>query len=78
MKNIKGVAMGFVAGALCMVSVTAFAAYPQVMTSVLNDVLFQINGEKVASPSDQPVLNYNGYTYVPVRYVSEALGAEVN
>ncbi len=79
MKNLKGVAVGFVAGAMCMVSVTAaFAAYPQVMTSVLNDVLFQINGEKVASPSDQPVLNYNGYTYVPVRYISEALGADVN
>ena len=76
MKKFRGVAMGFIAGALSMVTVTAFAAYAQVPTTVLNDVIFSFNGEKKASPSDQPVLNYNGYTYLPVRYIAEQLGAD--
>lgn len=79
MKKYKGVAMGFVAGAMCMVSVTAMAAtYAKVQATVLNDVFFKFNGEVVASPSDQPVLNYNGYTYLPVRFVGESLDADVN
>ena len=78
MKKFRGVAMGFIAGALSMVTVTAFAAYAQVPTTVLNDVIFSFNGEKKASPSDQPVLNYNGYTYLPVRYIAEQLGADVD
>ena len=79
MKKYKGVALGFVAGAMCMVSVTAMAAtYAKVQAQVLNDVIFKFNGEMVASPSDQPVLNYNGYTYLPVRFVGESLDAEVN
>lgn len=61
-----------------MVTVTAFAAYSEVPATLLNDVLFTFNGETKASPSDQPVLNYNGYTYLPVRYVAEQLGADVN
>jgi len=79
MKKYKGVVMGFVAGAMCMVTVSAMAAtYAKVQATVLHDVIFEFNGEKVASPSDQPVLNYNGYTYLPVRFVGESLDAEVN
>lgn len=79
MKNIKSVAMGFVAGALCMVSATAFAAANgDITVKLFNDVTFKFDGVRTASPSDQPVLNYNGYAYVPIRYVSETLGADVN
>ena len=79
MKKYKGVVMGFVAGAMCMVTVSAMAAtYAKVQATLLHDVIFEFNGEKVASPSDQPVLNYNGYTYLPVRFVGESLDAEVN
>lgn len=78
MKNFKSAAMGFVAGALCMVSVTAFAAYSDVTAKLFNDVTFKFDGVAKASPSDQPVLNYNGYTYVPIRYVSDNLGATIN
>ena len=78
MKNFKSVAMGFVAGALCMVSVTAFAAYSDVTVKLFNDVTFRFDGEAKASPSDQPVLNYNGYAYVPIRYVSDNLGATID
>jgi Copper amine oxidase N-terminal domain. len=78
MKNFKSATMGFVAGALCMVSVTAFGAYSDITAKLFNDVTFKFDGVATASPSDQPVLNYNGYTYVPIRYVSENLGATVN
>jgi len=79
MKKYKGVVMGFVAGAMCMVTVSAMAAtYAKIEASVLHDVIFEFNGEKVTAPSNQPVLNYNGYTYLPVRFVGESLDAEVN
>ena len=78
MKNFKSVAMGFAAGAMCMVTVTAMAAYSDVTAKLWNDITFNINGNSVASPSDQPVLNYNGYTYVPLRFVTESLGGEAS
>lgn len=78
MKNYKSAAMGFVAGALCMVSVTAFAAYSDVTAKLFNDVTFKFDGVATASPANQPVLNYNGYAYVPIRYVSDNLGATIN
>ncbi len=79
MKNAKSAAMGFVAGALCMVSVTAFAdSYPEIMAKLFNDVVVKVDGEYKEPPADQPILNYNGYAYVPLRYVSETLGATVN
>lgn len=75
MKNFKSVAMGFVAGSLCMVTVTAMAAYSDVTAKLWNDVSFNINGSKVDA-TDQPTLNYNGYTYVPLRFITESLGGE--
>jgi hypothetical protein len=78
MKNYKSTAAGFVAGALCMVTVTAMGAYMDVTAKLWNDVTFKFNGTGVASPSDQPVLNYNGYTYVPLRFVSDQFGADIS
>ena len=75
MKNFKSVAMGFVAGSLCMVTVTAMAAYSDVTAKLWNDVTFNINGSKVDA-TDQPTLNYNGYTYVPLRFITESLGGK--
>lgn len=77
MKNFKSVAMGFVAGSLCMVTVTAMAAYSDVTAKLWNDVTFNINGSRVNS-TDQPALNYNGYTYVPLRFITESLGGEAS
>ena len=77
MKNFKSAATGFIAGALCMVSVTAMA-YSDVTAKLWNDVIFNINGNRISSPSDQPVLNYNSYTYVPLRFITDNLGGEAN
>lgn len=78
MKKFRNAAAGFVAGALCMVSVTAFGAYSDVTAKLFNDVTFKFDGVATASPANQPVLNYNGYTYVPIRYVSDNLGATID
>ena len=78
MKNIKMLATGFVAGAACMVATTAIAANLNVSATLLNDVFFNFNGETVASPSDQPVLNYNDRIYVPIRFVAEKLNSDVD
>ena len=78
MKKWKPAVFGFIAGAMTMVTVTALGAYSQVTVSLFPDVTFRFDGERVASPSDQPVLNYQGYTYVPLRFVAETLNAEVN
>ncbi|HPU42352.1 MAG TPA: copper amine oxidase N-terminal domain-containing protein, partial [Acetivibrio clariflavus] len=37
-----------------------------------------VNGEKVNFPDAQPFIDENGRTQVPVRFVSEALGANVD
>ena len=37
-----------------------------------------VNGEKVNFPDAQPFIDENGRTQVPVRFVSEALGAKVD
>lgn len=78
MKNFKSIALGFVAGSLCMVTVTAFASYMDITAKVMNDLIFKVDGAKMASPSDQPVLNYNGYTYVPMRYMTEVMGGTID
>ena len=79
MKNsIKKFIIGFAAGAACMLTTTAIAAnYPEISALLFNDVIFNIDDELVASPSDQPVLNYNDRVYVPIRFVAEKLGCDV-
>lgn len=77
MKKFKNLVIGFVAGAMCMSGISAYAEYSSVSASVFDDVTFVFDGERTASPSDLPVLNYNNYTYVPLRYVAETLGAKV-
>ena len=78
MNNLKALVVGFAAGAVCMMSVPAIAAtYKNVEAMLLPEAMFKIDDKLVASPSDAPVLNYQGYTYVPVRFVAEQLGCEV-
>ncbi|MCI8342734.1 MAG: hypothetical protein HFE62_05945 [Firmicutes bacterium] len=79
MKNLKSMAVGFVAGALCMVSASVFADdYPEVTVKFFNDVFVKVDGEYKKAPDDQPILNHNGYAYVPLRFVSETLGATID
>lgn len=79
MKNWKTLVLGFTAGALSMMSVPAVAAaYKNVEAMLIPEAMFKFDDKLIASPSDMPVLNYQGYTYVPIRFVAEQLGCEVS
>ncbi len=60
-----------------MLTTSVLAANSSVMTLVFNDAFFKVNDEVVANPSTLPVLNYGGSTYVPMRWLAETLGFEV-
>lgn len=77
MKKWKVALTGFVIGVILTTPALA-NAYKIVQAQLMHDVLFNINGKAAGSPSNQPVLNYNGYIYVPVRFVSESMDCDVN
>ena len=78
MKNWKSVLIGFAAGAMCMATTPAFAGiYKAVQAQLMPDVLFDIDGKVVGSPSNQPVVNYNGYIYVPIRFIADSLDCQI-
>ena len=79
MKSWKIGILGFAAGAMVMGVSPVFASvYKTVQAQIMADVMFDVDGNVVASPSNQPVLYYNGYIYVPLRFVSEALECQVS
>ncbi|MDF2545621.1 MAG: hypothetical protein K0R93_519 [Anaerosolibacter sp.] len=78
--KVKYVAMGMVIGSIVTMSSQGFANTPinPVTAFVSNLIQFDINGEKAELPSDYEVLIYKDRTYVPVRFISEQLGAIVD
>lgn len=79
MKKWKGLTMGFVAGVACMLTTTAIAETGKTVSAfVSGDTTFKINGENMAQDPNLPVLNYNGYIYVPTRFIAEKLECEIN
>ncbi|NDO47319.1 stalk domain-containing protein [Clostridium sp. MD294] len=79
MKSWKIGVLGFVAGSMVMGASTVFASvYKTVQAQIMADVMFQVDDKTVASPSNQPVLNYNGYIYVPLRFTAETLECQVS
>lgn len=77
MKNWKGIAAGFVAGAVSMISVTALASNA-IQAYLMNDAYISVDGQFVTMPEDQGIINYNSRIYVPIRFLSEQLGADVD
>ncbi|MCU6709222.1 copper amine oxidase N-terminal domain-containing protein [Paenibacillus sp. J5C_2022] len=69
-------AVGFIAGALLMTSVTVFAesAKEYILTKLKFPVL--VNGKEFKN-DDLPFMNYNGNTYVPLKITGDLLGAPV-
>ena len=78
MKNLKTLIIGFAAGTAFMFTTSAIAANTNVTAVLTPDIFFRVNGEVVAPPSDQPVLNYNDRVYVPVRFAATLTGASVD
>lgn len=42
-----------------------------------SDIKLNVNGENIAFPDQQPIV-FEGRTFIPLRFLAEALGAEVN
>lgn len=71
---------GFIIGFMCCAILTASVAYAQDSTQIevyFNDLKYMIDGVQ-----KKPIVNqgfiYSGTTYVPLRFISEALGKEVS
>lgn len=77
--KIKSAVFGFIAGALCTATIgTAIGADTVVVGTLKPDVNFKIDGKISQAPRSMSPINYNGYTYVPVRYIGEMLGCTVD
>lgn len=75
MKNrIKDILIGILIGSLLMTATPVLAnTILQKIDVVLNGVNVEVNGEYLNANS----ILYNGSTYLPLRYVAEAVGREV-
>jgi hypothetical protein len=78
-KALKGF-KGFIIGFMCCAILTASVAYAQDSTQIevyFNDLKYMIDGVQ-----KKPIVNqgfiHSGTTYVPLRFISEALGKEVS
>lgn len=76
MKKYKQLVGGIVIGAMIATGGTAFAN-SSVAPVITNWVKFKFNGEAKNLPSGYTVINYEGHTYVPARFIAEELGADV-
>ncbi|MFN0224617.1 stalk domain-containing protein [Paenibacillus sp. KR2-11] len=70
---MKRFLLGLCCGAALASSTLVYAS--DEIRAALFPVQFEFNGEKRETPSRFAVLNYNGHTYVPLRYMAENLGA---
>lgn len=70
---MKKFIVGLVCGAVLAASTTIYASND--IQALLFPVKFQFNGEGKELGSRFSVLNYEGHTYVPLRFVAENLGA---
>lgn len=76
--KIKSAIFGFIAGALSMATIgTVIGADTVVVGTLKPDISFKVDGTVSQAPRSMSPINYNGYTYVPVRYIGEMLGCNV-
>ena len=74
-KTMKGLAIGIVIGALSMLPVTSLA--DSIAQYLLVDAKYPIMVDDTLYEGDLPILNYEGYTYVPLRTMSELLNVNI-
>lgn len=69
----------FICGTLfgILLAFAPFAYASGTLEMALFPVKLFVNGEQKELPPEQAILSHNGSTYVPLRFVSEALGAKV-
>ena len=73
-------AAGLVLGICISAGVQVFAqdAVQKITASVRNDYTIQYNGETQALPPTYHIVSYQDRTYLPIRYISDLLGADID
>lgn len=75
-KRVQGIVIGLILG----ITLTTFV-FADTMTELISVVFDNyrviVNGIEKSDFNDTPPFNYNGRIYVPLRYISEALGKSV-
>lgn len=80
-KSLKGFAIGVVVGALLMVSTFAVASSVNQFILARADYPVYVNNvlyEPAYLDLELPMMKYKGYTYAPLRAVSELLGVQID
>ena len=78
-KTAKGFVLGLMAGAILMMSTYAIAGPITEYILALADYPVYVNDELYEpGPLALPMLKYRGYTYAPLRAVSELLGVQID
>jgi len=77
-KTAKGFVVGVLVGAILMVSTYALAESVKGFLLARADYPVYVNGELYEPGNlDLPMMKYRGYTYAPLRAVSELLGVQI-
>lgn len=74
-KTIKGLILGIIIGAALMIPVSSFAS--SLTQYMLVKAQYPIIVDGNAYEGELPILNYEGYTYVPLRTMSELLNVGI-
>ncbi len=72
--SLKSFITGAVFASAIVVPIAAFASGTQTVEAVLGKIKLTINGSAISGET----LLYNGTTYVPIRNIADAIGAEVS
>jgi hypothetical protein len=76
-KTSKGIMIGLLIGASLMFTTTSFA--DSIKEFILKEADYSIIvNDNLYQSSELPILNYEGYTYVPLRAITELLGVDIS
>lgn len=79
MKKYKQLITGLVIGSMLGMGGSVFAEDISVISVFVKKAIhFEINGKKKELPKEDTVFTYKGKTYVPINFMAENLGAEIN
>lgn len=78
-KKYRLLLVGMIIGCLCTLSTQVFAISANAVTAwVSNLITIEFDGEIKPVPEGDNILTYRDHIYVPVRFVAENLGADVD
>ena len=80
LNKIKYTTLGFILGAILFIGLGFIYANSNAkeILAHFNNIKITVNGQQVEMDVEAPPFIYNDRTYVPLRFVSEALGADVD